>query len=707
MFGFIRKRLSRTVLAVLAVSVTLVMLVVIYVTASNQTKIMKAEMKRSAEDLSSTIYAGIKYPMSVGDSASIEKELIDMNEERKGLEIFICDFNQEITYATYKEKIKSKLESHIFNKNTLQSVNKALKTGERLQTFFEEKTPTKRYLLHIRPILNHKDCYHCHGSSKKILGGMIIKMDAGETYAAIASVKNRTILMSVFGIFAIIALTYTMLNKLVRRPVESLAKTAKKLAEGDMSVSVDVKTEDEIGVLGTTFNYMVKNIKDQIEYANSLRTAIIDPLFVTDTNMIITYLNEAFEEITGYTREEVEGKMTCKEVLKGDVCDASCPMKQCFEKGDREKAPRVPITNREGRTIPIMISTSPLRDATGKLLGGLEIFRDITAVLDAERLRYVEETAAREEEQRRYLEERVKGLSVILSKVSEGDLGIRTEVLEKNDAMDMVARHINAMLDDLEKLYERISSFSKELELKVAERTAMLNEKTHLLEQANKELETFAYSVSHDLRTPLRGIAGFSRILLDEYSAQLDDRCKRYLNKISDGTNRMSILIDDILALSKAGRTELQLRPVEFSAIINTVLRDFREEIASRGISVKIGNVPVMNCDLILMQTVFSNLISNAIKFTHGKERPEIEIGFDEEKDAIFVKDNGIGFDMQYHDKIFQAFQRLHLPEEYEGTGIGLALVKRIINRHHSEIWAESEPGKGTTFFLKLPGRRI
>ena len=703
MFGFIRKRLSRTVLAVLAVSVTLVMLVVIYVTASNQTKIMKAEMKRSAEDLSSTIYAGIKYPMSVGDSASIEKELIDMKEERKGLEIFICDFNQEITYATYKEKIKSKLENHIFNKNTLQSVNNTLKTGERSQTFFEEKTPTKRYLLHIHPILNHKDCYHCHGSSKKILGGMIIKMDAEETYAAIASVRNRTILMSVFGIFAIISLTYTMLTKLVRRPVESLAKTAKKFAEGNMSVSVDVKTEDEIGVLGTTFNYMVKNIKDQIEYANSLRTAIIDPLFVTDTNMIITYLNEAFEEITGYTREEVEGKMTCKEVLKGDVCDASCPMKQCFEKGDGVKATRITITNREGRTIPIMISTSPLRDATGKLLGGLEIFRDITAVLDAERLRYVEETAALEEEQRRYLEERVKSLSVILSKVSEGDLGIRTEVLEKNDAMDMVARHINAMLDNLEKLYERISSFSKELELKVAERTAMLNEKTHLLEQANKELEAFAYSVSHDLRAPLRGIAGFSKIIVDEYSTQIDDKCKRYLKRINENTNRMSMLIDDILALSRAGRTELQRRPVRSEDIINIVLKDFSEDIRSRGITVKVGNLPIINCDSILIQTVFSNLVSNAIKFAQGKERPEIEIGFDEEKDAIFVKDNGIGFDMRYHDKIFQVFQRLHLPEEYEGTGIGLALAKRIVERHHGKIWAESEIDKGATFFVILP----
>ncbi|NCO67468.1 MAG: hypothetical protein COY75_06180 [Nitrospirae bacterium CG_4_10_14_0_8_um_filter_41_23] len=703
MFKFIRKRLSRTVLTVLTVSVTVVMLVVIYMTASNQARIMLTEMERFADGLASTIYTTIKYPMSVGDSESIEKELSYVKEEMKGLEVFICDFDQKIIYATHKDKVKSNLANHIYNKNVLQTLSNILKTGEHKPAFFEEETPTGRYLIHVHPILNHEECYHCHGSSMKVLGSMVIRMNTEETYAAIASVRNRTILMSILGIFAIIALIYTMLTKLVRHPVESLAKKAKRFAEGDMSVSMDVKTEDEIGVLGTTFNYMVRSIKDQIEYANSLKTAIIDPLFIVNPEMIVTHLNEACEDITGYTKEEVEGKMTCSNLLNSDICDIACPIKQSFEKGDVVKTLRVNITNREGKKIPIMVSAGPLRDASGKILAGLEVFRDITPVLDAERLRYIEEAAAREEEQRRYLEERVKGLSVILSRVSEGNLSIRTEVLEKNDAIDMVSQHINAMLDDLEKLYERISSFSKELELKVAERTAMLNEKTHLLEQANKELEAFAYSVSHDLRAPLRGIAGFSIILLDEYSAQLDDRCKHYLKRISDGINRMSILIDDILALSRAGRTELQLRPVEFGAIINTVLKDFREEIASRGISIKIGEVPAMNCDLILMQTVFSNLISNAIKFTQGKERPEIEIGFDEEKDTTFVKDNGIGFDMQYHDKIFHVFQRLHLPEEYEGTGIGLAIVKRIIDRHHGKVWAESEPGKGTTFFIKLP----
>jgi PAS domain S-box-containing protein len=687
----------------LAVSVTLVMFVVIYMTASNQKKIMITEMQRSAEDLANTIYASIKHPMSEGDSKSIEKELLDIKEERKDMNVFISDPDGEIIYSTDKEKIKSNLADHIYDKKVLQELNYTLKTGEHKPTFWEEDTPNKKFLIHVHPIHNHKNCFHCHGSSRKVLGGMIIKMNTQQAYAAITSARNRTILMSIFGICATIALIYAMLTKLVRRPVESLAKKAKRLAEGDMSVSMDVETEDEIGVLGNTFNYMVRSIKDQIEYANSLRTAIIDPLFVVNTDMLVTYLNEACEEITGYTKEEAEGKMTCRELFKSNLCDIACPMKLCFEEGKGVKGSRVTITNQYGKTIPIMISTSPLRDATGKVIGGLEIFRDITAVLDAERLKYAEETAAREEEQRRYLEERVKSLSEVLSYASGGNLGVRANVMGKNDAMDKVVEHINTMLDNLEKLYEEISSFSKELELKVAERTAMLNEKTHLLEQANKELEAFAYSVSHDLRAPLRGIASFSKILLDEYSAQLDDRCKHYLKRIDNSINRMSTLIDDMLALSRAGRTELQLRPVKFNDIINYVIRDFKEEIESRGISLKIGDVPVIKCDLILMQTVFSNLISNAIKFTRGQDKPEIEIGYDGGKDVIFVRDNGIGFDMQYHDKIFQVFQRLHLPEEYEGTGIGLAVVKRIINRHNGEIWAESEIGKGTTFFIKLP----
>jgi PAS domain S-box-containing protein len=703
LINFIRKRLSRTVLSVLTVCVTIVMIVVIYMTTSNQTKIMLKEMERSTEDIAQTLYASIEHPMSVGDSESIEKELLSIKEKRKDTELFICDFDLDIVYATDKKKLNNNIQKYIKNKNALNEFQKIMETGGHYPFFFEENTAHGKYLIHMHPILNQKECFHCHGSSRKVLGGMVVSINTDKTYAAAASARNRTILMSIFGICAIVALLYGMLTKLVRHPVETLARKSKKFAEGDMSVSMDVKTEDEIGVLGNTFNYMVKRIKDQIEYADNLRTAIIDPLFVIDNNMIVTYINEACENITGYSKEEAEGKLTCSELLNSDVCDIKCPIKECLKKEEVVKGFRATITNKDGKKIPVMVSAGPLKDATGKILGGLEMFRDISSVLEAERLKYIEETATREEEQRKYLEERVKSLSEVLSRVSEGKLDVRAEVLGKKDVIDEVVQHINTMLDNLEKLYERISSFSRELELKVEERTAMLNEKTLLLEQANKELEAFAYSVSHDLRAPLRGIAGFSRILLDEYSEKLDDKCKHYLKRINDSTIRMSFLIDDILALSRAGRSELQLKSVEFKNMIDTVLKDFKEEIESRGISLTIEEIPLIQCDQILMQIVFSNLISNAIKFTRGKENPSIVIGYDKENDAIFIKDNGIGFDMQYSDKIFQVFQKLHLPEEFEGTGIGLAIVKRIIERHNGRVWAESKPDEGTTFFISLP----
>jgi signal transduction histidine kinase len=237
-----------------------------------------------------------------------------------------------------------------------------------------------------------------------------------------------------------------------------------------------------------------------------------------------------------------------------------------------------------------------------------------------------------------------------------------------------------------------------------------LYEKNHAIQRvnsdladANKELESFAYSVSHDLRAPLRNIDGFSKILMDEFSEALPDKAKHYLTRVRNGTNRMSMLIDDILAFSRIGRTDIEFKKMPCAAIVKSVLENFAEEIEQRNVAVTVGDLPVINCGPVLMQSLFLNLISNALKFTRNTEKPEITIGFDEMRRLIFVRDNGLGFDMKYHDKIFQIFQRLYLPEEFEGTGIGLSIVKRIAERHHGKVWAESEPGRGATFFLDLP----
>lgn len=241
-----------------------------------------------------------------------------------------------------------------------------------------------------------------------------------------------------------------------------------------------------------------------------------------------------------------------------------------------------------------------------------------------------------------------------------------------------------------------------------------LVEKTHHLEisrenlaKANKELEAFAYSVSHDLRAPLRNIDGFSKILLDDYADRLDDRARHYLTRVRDGTSRMATLIDDMLTFSRIGRTELQMRDAGCMELIRAVLEHYADEIRMRNIVIAVEKLPVIACDPTLMQSLFANLISNAIKFTRDAGSPRITVGYDAGRQAFFVRDNGVGFEMKYHDKIFQVFQRLHLPEEYAGTGIGLAIVKRIADRHHGAVWAESEPGKGATFFVAWPLEHI
>jgi len=235
------------------------------------------------------------------------------------------------------------------------------------------------------------------------------------------------------------------------------------------------------------------------------------------------------------------------------------------------------------------------------------------------------------------------------------------------------------------------------LEQRVVERTAQL-------EAANKELEAFTYSVSHDLRSPLRHVDGFSKILLEEFQPQLAPEAQRYLERIRNGTQQMGHLVDDLLNLARVGRRELTLQVSGLNSIVEEVLTDLKPETAERQIEWKVGKLPFVECDPALMKQVFANLLSNAVKFTRTRERALIEVGGMKQNGApaVFVRDNGVGFNMKYADKLFGVFQRLHRAEDFEGTGVGLATVQRIIHKHSGHVWAEGELDKGATFYFSL-----
>jgi PAS domain S-box-containing protein len=252
-------------------------------------------------------------------------------------------------------------------------------------------------------------------------------------------------------------------------------------------------------------------------------------------------------------------------------------------------------------------------------------------------------------------------------------------------------------IDAQRKAEEKIHQLNAELEERVVQRTAQLAE-------SNKELEAFTYSVSHDLRAPLRHIVGFGNLLKEEYGPRLPDGASEYLNRMIQGARNMGQLVDDLLNLARVGRQELNMQVANLNSILDELVRDFTMDQKDRVIRWKIEPLPLVECDPGLIKQVYANLLSNAVKYTRTRNEAVIEVGVLRQQSypVFFVRDNGVGFSMKYVDKLFGVFQRLHRSEDFEGTGVGLATVHRIITKHGGRVWVEAELDKGATFYFTL-----
>jgi len=391
-------------------------------------------------------------------------------------------------------------------------------------------------------------------------------------------------------------------------------------------------------------------------YARSLIEASLDPLVTISPEGKIMDVNESTESITGRSRKELIGSNFSNYFTEPEKADEV--YKLVFEKGAVRDYP-LSLRNVSGKVTEVLYNASLYKNEVGEVQGVFAAARDIT---ELRRIEKELKTAHDELELR--VKERTKELQI-------ANEALQSEITERKE---------------VEKLIEH---------------------RTKLLEMTNKELESFSYSVSHDLRAPLRAIDGYSRMILRDQKDQLNDDAARKFDLIRSNTQMMGKLIDDLLSFSRLGRLEINMSKLDMEGLLNDVRMELQVINPDRRIDLNIKVIPPGFGDRTLIKQVYSNLLSNAVKYTKNKDEANIETGGYKEgnENIYYIKDNGVGFDMEYYDKLFGVFQRLHNADDYEGTGVGLAIVQRIIHRHGGRVWAESKVEEGATFYFSLPAK--
>jgi PAS domain S-box-containing protein len=498
--------------------------------------------------------------------------------------------------------------------------------------------------------------------------------------------------------------------------------------------------------------------RKQAENLRSFLAAIIessdDAVVGKDLESRVVSWNAGAERMFGYSAAEMIGQPISL-LLSPTRPQEEAQLLHDVRRGSIHHLETVRL-HKDGHPIDVSLTVSPIRNTRGQIIGMSSVARDITERKQAESVLERQSAVLREQAQlldlanvlARDLEDRIILWNTGIEKMygwSRADaLGrvshelLRSEFSQPIDSIRQtlfkegrwegevvhtrkdgrrlfVASQWVLYRDEQGKPVAILEGNNDVTERKAAEQQILqmnvdlekrVQDRTSELTAANRELEAFTYSVAHDLRAPLRHIDAFSKILSDDFSQILPAEARRFLENIRHGSRNMSRLVDDLLNLARIGRQELKRQPVALGALVEEVMVDIKRETEGRAIEWRIHRLPIVQCDSGLMKQVLANLLSNAVKYTRPRPLAVIEIGQEKSNGscAVFIRDNGVGFNMKYADKLFGVFQRLHRSEDFEGTGVGLATVERIVRKHGGSIWAEAALDHGATFYFTMPG---
>jgi PAS domain S-box-containing protein len=500
------------------------------------------------------------------------------------------------------------------------------------------------------------------------IGTLYLNSEVRPLYVRLRLYGGIALLVLCGAVFLAMVLA-NLLQQRISGPILALAKTAGEISKDrDFSIRAPKPGGDELGLLTDAFNQMLARIQHDVTERKQAERELhesrarlsgiigsaMDAIISVDASQRVTIFNAAAERMFGCAAAEAMGQ----------PLDRFLPER--FREGHRR---HVEEFGRSGVTSRAMGHLRPL--AALRISG--EEFPVEASISQVE----------------------VAGQEVYTV--------ILRDITERRRAQEALERQAAALREQTELLQQaqaQLKGLNAELEQRVNERTLELT-------ASNKEMEAFTYSVAHDLRAPLRHIDAFSKILLEDFSAVLPPEGRRYLENVRTGGHHMSQLVDDLLNLARVGRQELKREPTPLAHLVDEVVADLKHENEGRKIDWRIQPLPTIECDPGLMKLVFANLLSNAVKYTRPRPVASIEVGVlqsNVRNTAIFVRDNGVGFNMKYLDKLFGVFQRLHRAEEFEGTGVGLATVERIVRKHGGCVWAEGAVDKGAAFYFSLPG---